>query len=72
MFKIRRSTKKSLSGSLSKKPSENSIREDVKVDSGLAKNVGTKSQLAEKKSDLLEQGKTHFKSGDFKAAMDCF
>jgi hypothetical protein len=72
MFKIRRSTKKSLSGSLSKKPSENSIREDAKVDSGLGKNVGTKSQLAEKKSDLLEQGKAHFKSGDFKAAMDCF
>lgn len=73
MFKIRKSTKKSLSGSLSKKPSENSIREESKmIDHPMNRASGTKSQLTSPKNDLLEQGKLLFKSGEYKEAMRVF
>lgn len=53
MFKIRKSTKKSYSGSLSKKPSENNIREDSKMDNinnnNISNSGGIKSQFSSPK-----------------------
>ncbi len=75
MYKIRKSTKKSLSGSLTKKPSgEMSIRQDTKFEKiyGNSNQSNQNSASSSPKNQILDKGKTLFKNGNLLQALSCF